>query len=197
MTLRSSDLQSDGDLDSIRNSCDVYPLRWWVDCVVAVWCSLFAWALWGLGFMAQQEAVCCFYATGYMVWEDADSSSVPTQKWMSCKFTSYHGTGCDLQIAMKRAFLCVCNGRHVLRALPANWCLKLDIKLVQVQAEPGGCKPKYKRAWGTMPDARDGDEQINSRGAWGAIRENFSEQFICILWQWSKESKDIIHQLKI
>ena len=36
-------------------------------CVVAVWCSLFAWALWGLGFMAQQEAVCCFYAIGYMV----------------------------------------------------------------------------------------------------------------------------------
>ena len=24
MTLRSSDLQSDSDLDSIRNSCDVY-----------------------------------------------------------------------------------------------------------------------------------------------------------------------------
>ena len=27
MTLRSSDLQSDGDLDSIRNSCDVYKLK--------------------------------------------------------------------------------------------------------------------------------------------------------------------------
>ena len=26
MTLRSSDLQSDSDLDSIRNSCDVYTL---------------------------------------------------------------------------------------------------------------------------------------------------------------------------
>ena len=114
-------------------------------CVVAVWCSLFAWALWGLGFMAQQEAVCCFYAIGYMVWEDADSSSVPTQKWMSCKFTSYHSTGrCDLQIAMKRAFLCVCNGRHVLRALPANWCLKLDIKLVRVNMSHNAARCKYK-----------------------------------------------------
>ena len=32
MTLRSSDLQSDSDLDSIRNSCDVFylwiPVRW-------------------------------------------------------------------------------------------------------------------------------------------------------------------------
>ena len=27
MTLRSSDLQSDGDLDSIRNSCDVFLLK--------------------------------------------------------------------------------------------------------------------------------------------------------------------------
>ena len=97
--------------------------------------------------MAQQEAVCCFYAIGYMVWEDADSSSVPTQKWMSCKFTSYNSTGrCDLQIAMKRAFLCLRNGRHVLRALPANWCLKLDIKLVQVQAEPVGASPSPSRA---------------------------------------------------
>ena len=27
MTLRSSDLQSDGDLDSIGNSCDVFDIR--------------------------------------------------------------------------------------------------------------------------------------------------------------------------
>ena len=30
MTLRSSDLQSDGDLDSIRNSCDIYAKKVWL-----------------------------------------------------------------------------------------------------------------------------------------------------------------------
>ena len=39
MTLRSSDLQSEGDLDSIRNSCDVYEIihDMWVWTIVNIY----------------------------------------------------------------------------------------------------------------------------------------------------------------